>query len=530
MSDPAAGADFDPDVIVVGSGSSGAVAARRLVDRDVRVLLLEAGGPDVNPAIHDPGRVHELWLGEEDWAFETVPQVHAADRRLAWPRGRVLGGSSCLNAMIWVRGAAADYDAWAYLGAHGWSWDDVRPVFERLEARLGLTREYEPDAIHRAIVAAAQESGVPFNPDYNGAEQDGVSYMQYTIRDGVRHSTAAAYLKDVADHPNLRVLLRAHARRLLFDGTRCTGVEWSREGSLERRHADEVVVCGGTIGSPQLLMLSGVGPADHLAEHGIAVVADLPGVGANLHDHLLSPVIFSAERAVGPPAPGLPACQTHLFARSRPGLAVPDLQPIHFMVPMYEPWMEGPENGFTLMGGMVRPVSRGTIRLSGPAPEDPLLIDPNALACAADLESLVAAVRLVRRMGASEALREWGAQERYPGPEAATDEDLRRYVRNTAITYHHQAGTCKMGTDANAVVDPLLRVHGVEGLRVADASIMPTVTTGNTNAPSIMIGERVAGFVTEAIRSGATGTPQAASRGRSSPPSSSPASPGRSAR
>jgi choline dehydrogenase-like flavoprotein len=192
--------------------------------------------------------------------------------------------------------------------------------------------------------------------------------------------------------------------------------------------------------------------------------------------------------------------------------------------------MEGPENGFTLMGGMVRPVSRGTIRLSGPAPEDPLLIDPNALACAADLESLVAAVRLVRRMGASEALREWGAQERYPGPEAATDEDLRRYVRNTAITYHHQAGTCKMGTDANAVVDPLLRVHGVEGLRVADASIMPTVTTGNTNAPSIMIGERVAGFVTEAIRSGATGTPQAASRGRSSPPSSSPASPGRSAR
>ena len=242
-------------------------------------------------------------------------------------------------------------------------------------------------------------------------------------------------------------------------------------------------------------MLSGVGPADHLAEHGIAVVADLPGVGANLHDHLLSPVIFSAERAVGPPAPGLPACQTHLFARSRPGLAVPDLQPIHFMVPMYEPWMEGPENGFTLMGGMVRPVSRGTIRLSGPAPDDPLLIDPNALACEADLESLVAAVKLVRRMGASEALRAWGAQERYPGPEATTEEDLRRYVRDTAITYHHQAGTCKMGTDEAAVVDPRLRVHGVEGLRVADASIMPAVTTGNTNAPSLMIGERVAGFV-----------------------------------
>jgi choline dehydrogenase len=518
MSDPARAAldaDFEPDVIVVGSGSAGAVAARGLVDRDARVLLLEAGGADVNPAIHDPGRVHELWLSEEDWAFETVPQPHAAGRRLAWPRGRVLGGSSCLNAMIWVRGAPADYDTWAYLGAHGWSWDDVRPVFERLEEHLGLTRDYEPDAIHQAIVAAAQECGVPFNPDYNGAEQDGVSYMQYTIRDGIRHSTAAAYLKDVADHPNLRVLLRAHARRLLFDGTRCVGAEWARDGGLERRHAGEVVVCGGTIGSPQLLMLSGIGPADHLAEHGIAVVADLPGVGANLHDHLLSPVIFSAEREVGPPAPGLPACQTHLFARSRPGLAVPDLQPIHFMVPMYEPWMDGPENGFTLMGGMVRPVSRGTIRLSGPAPEDPLLIDPNALACEADLESLVAAVRLVRRMGASEALRAWGAQERYPGPDATTDDDLRRYVRDTAITYHHQAGTCKMGTDEAAVVDPLLRVHGIEGVRVADASIMPAVTTGNTNAPSLMIGERVAGFVAGGDRAAYSG---AGSR-RSSAPS-----------
>ena len=519
MSDPAdADAGFEPDVIVVGSGSAGAVAARGLVDRGARVLLLEAGGPDDNPAIHDPGRVHELWLSEEDWAFETVPQSHASGRRLAWPRGRVLGGSSCLNAMIWVRGAPADYNAWAYLGAHGWSWDDVRPVFERLEERLGLTRDYEPDAIHEAIVAAAQECGVPFNPDYNGAQQDGISYMQYTIRDGIRHSTAAAYLREVADHPNLRVVLRAHARRLLFDGTRCVGVEWVRDGALERRHAGEILVCAGTIGSPQLLMLSGVGPADHLGEHGIAVVADLPGVGANLHDHLLSPVIFSAERAVGPPAPGLPACQTHLFARSRPGLAVPDLQPIHFMVPMYEPWMEGPENGFTLLGGMVRPVSRGTIRLSGPAPDDPLLIDPNALACEADLESLVAAVRLVRRMGASEALRAWGAQERYPGPETTTEEALRRYVRDTAITYHHQAGTCKMGTDEAAVVDPLLRVHGVEGLRVADASIMPAVTTGNTNAPSLMIGERVAGFVAGDDGGGAAAYSGAGSR-RSSAPS-----------
>ena len=336
---------FDPDVIVVGSGSAGAAAARRLVDRGARVLLLEAGGPDVNPAIHDPGRLHELWLSEVDWAYETVPQRHASDRRLGWPRGRVLGGSSCLNAMIWVRGAREDYDNWSYGGADGWSWDDVRPVFERIERRepaaadgiVTITSGYDADAIHRAIVAAAQEAGIALNPDYNSGTQDGVSYMQFSIKEGLRHSTAVAYLKDLADDANLRVVLGAQARRLLFAGTRCTGVEWSRDGRRERASAAEVVVAGGTIGSPQLLLLSGLGPAAQLAGHGIDVVADLPGVGENLHDHLLSPVIFSADREVGPPSPGLPACQTHLFWRSRPGLAVPDVQPIHFMVPMYEP-------------------------------------------------------------------------------------------------------------------------------------------------------------------------------------------------
>jgi choline dehydrogenase len=501
---PDADADaFAPDVIVVGSGSAGAAAARRLVERGAKVLLLEAGCADVNPAIHDPGRLHELWTGEEDWNFLTVPQRHAADRQLGWPRGRVLGGSSCLNAMIWVRGTREDYDTWAYLGADGWSWEDVRPVFERIERRdpasdegiVTITSEYEPDAIHRAIVAAAQECGVPYNPNYNDGAQDGVSFMQFNIKEGVRHSTAVAYLKDVADHPNLRVLLRAQARRLLFDGTRCTGVEWSRDGRVERREAGEVLVAGGSIGSPQLLLLSGVGPAAHLKDHGLEVVADLPGVGGNLQDHLISPVIFSAERPIGPPSAGLPACQTHLFWRSRPGLPVPDTQPIHFMVPMYEPWMSGPENGFTLMGGMIRPASRGTIRLGGPSPEDPLLIDPNILACESDLVSLVASVGLMRRIGASAALAEWGVTEQYPGPDATSEAAVRDYVRRTAITYHHQSGTCKMGTDVDAVVDPTLRVHGLDGVRVADASIMPTITTGNTNAPSIMIGERAADFL-----------------------------------
>ena len=505
-----------PDVIVVGAGSAGAVVARRLIDAGARVLLLEAGSTDSSPAIHDPARAHELWFAPEDWAYHTVPQPHAADRRLHWPRGKVVGGSGALNAMIWARGVAADYDHWAYLGNAGWGWDDVLPVYRRIEdfdqgasamhgagGPLRILTQYEPALLHQAFVEAAGHAGIPFNPDYNGGDPTGISYTQLTISEGRRHSAAAAYLRPVLEHPSLTLITGAHVQRLLLEGSRCVGVEHVREGRLERVTAgSEVVLSAGTIESPRLLMLSGIGPAEHLRALGLNVVGDLPGVGENLHDHLISPLIFSAERVIEPFAAGLPPGQSHLFAHSRSGLAAPDLQPIHFSVPLLEEWMEPITNGFSLMAGMIRPLSRGTLRLRSADPNDELSLDPGTLQEAADLERLVDAIELSRRMGEAPILAEWGARELYPGPDVRSREALRDYARRTAITYHHQVGTCKMGIDALAVVDPELRVHGIEGLRVADASIMPAVTTGNTNAPSVMIGERAADFIVGAGRAG----------------------------
>ncbi len=497
-------------MIIVGAGSAGAVAARRLVDQGFRVLLLEAGGEDANPAIHDVGRLWELWNAEEDWAYSTTPQEFAAGQRLAWPRGRVLGGSSSLNAAIYVRGAAADYDHWAYLGNDGWSWDEVLPVFQRMEdsdldppdgtapGPLKVMTRFEPNPIHQAIVEAAQETGIPFNPNTNSGEVDGVAFMQLTIDEGKRQSTAVAYLRPVLGHPALTVVTKAYVRRLVLEGSRCVGVEWERGGKVERATAEsEVIVAAGVIESPRLLLLSGIGPADELRALGVEVVVDLPGVGRNLHDHVVSAVTYSAEREVPPPGPGLTHFQSQLFWRSRPGLVAPDVQPTHFSVPLYLPdlGMDGPPNGFAFVPGIVRPASRGSVRLSGPDPSDELLIDPRTFSAAADLEAVVDGIELCREIGAAPVLREWGPQELYPGPAVTSRSDLRDYARRTAMTYHHQVGTCKMGVDGEAVVDSRLRVHGVDGLRVADASIMPAVITGNTNAPSIMIGERVADFV-----------------------------------
>ena len=497
------------DFIVVGAGSAGNVIARRLLDAGKRVVVLEAGDQDTNPHIDHLNTLGLLWHSEQDWNYYTVEQEGCAGRRLHLPRGKVMGGSHALNATIWVRGDRWDYDSWEQAGCPGWSWDEVLPVFKAIEnfdggpsetrgtdGPLDVVQDFPRNQIQEDMLAGALEVGLPLNEDYNGGNVEGVSRMQLNVRDGKRLNTWRAYLKPVADHPNLTLLTGAHVRRLVVENGRVTGVEFDHQGERKTLRAAETVLTAGALNSPELLLRSGIGPANELRAVGIEPVHDLPGVGKNLHDHLLSPVIFTTAARPVPMGETAPA-EVHLFAKSRPELPVPDTQPIFFSVPMYsqdyKPGdMTGPDNGFSLLGGLVRPASRGELTLTGPNPEDPIRIDLGALKEQQDVDALVASVRQCRQIGRTQALSGWEPTEIHPGPNVA-DEDLETYVRESAVTYHHQVGTCKMGQDDLAVVDPrTFAVHGVQGLRIADASIMPLVPTGNTNAPSIMIAERAA--------------------------------------
>jgi len=502
------------DYIVIGAGSSGCVVTHRLVsgDPEATTLLIEAGGPDDNPDIHDPRRVLNLWGSDLDWKYTTAPQAGLNGRQMMISRGKVLGGCSSIYAMLYVRGNRRDFDHWNYLGNEGWSYQEVLPFFKKSERFSGGASAYhggdgplsvipipDPSPVAVAFTHAVAELGYGGpDRDFNAAQHENGSglYQVNITSEGQRASTAVAFLKPVLEQPNLQVQTQAQVTRILVEGSRSVGVEYLKDGQLTQVRANrEVILCAGAFDSPRLLMVSGIGPADELSRFGIPILVDLPGVGQNLQDHLLLPLIFTSK--VDLPMPTFIA-EAGLFVRTRSGVeqSSPDLQ-YHFSagIPAFIPPHLGiTEPTFFFVPILAQPQSRGRVGLHSGDPLAPPLIDPCYLSCDSDVRVFLKGIELARDIAHTAAFQSFTKAEITPGV-TTSETEQRQYIRSAASTVWHPVGTCKMGWDALAVVDPQLRVHGIEGLRVADASVMPTITSGNTNAACIMIGEKAAEII-----------------------------------
>ncbi len=521
------------DHIIVGGGVAGCILANRLsADPANRVLLLEAGGRDTSPLIRAPGGLLPIMMsGRYAWPFLSAPQAHLDNRVLYLPRGKVLGGGSSINGMTYDRGMHSDYDRWAQAGNRGWSFADVLPYFRKLE-RFGpvddawhgqdgpirVTRAGQEHPFARAFVEAGQQAGYPFCADFNGALREGFGPVDLTIGDGVRSSAASAYLAPVRDRPNLRVITHAHVRRILFEGTRATGVAWQAEGGEHQASARrEVILSAGAIKTPQLLMLSGIGPAAHLLDHGLHPLIDLPGVGENLQDHLATHVKHKASQPLsmlrylnplrgavamgqyllfktGPLAD--PGMSVAAFVKSDPVLDEADIKMLLVMALFAQNGRKMiPQHGFYAHINVARPEARGRVTLTSPDPDAPPLIDQNYNGTEGDRRVMREGIRIARRVFAQAAFDDLRAEELAPGPDVQSDADLDQYIRTSAEADYHSVGTARMGSDPMAVVDDQLRVRGAHSLRVVDASIMPHLPGGNTAIPVAMIAEKAADMI-----------------------------------